>query len=215
VLSYHYHHQCIFEFHNSEESGSDELDSDDGQRDGDSDDGDVVPYEKSMAEGSVHPASDDGQRDGDRDDGDVAPYEKSMAEVSVPPAGDDTESNASKQVDVQEGDGVEAGKMEGRNHHRSLPGKNLLGQYGQLIKKLRTGEQEQQDDVGEGGGVEDPDDVDHPATHMVVEIHKVVKPNVQNVKRKAVVDKEEEKRSRLYRTRAKKRESMDAKKWVL
>jgi hypothetical protein len=115
------------------------------------------------------------------------------------------------QVDDQEGNGVEEGEMEGRNHHRSYPGKNLLGQDGQ-ITELRTGEHEQQDDVGEGEGVEDPADVDHHATHVVVEICKVVEPKR---KRKGVGVEEEEERFRSYMMRAKKRESMDAKKWVL
>jgi hypothetical protein len=135
-----------------------------------------------------------------------------MADGSVPPASDAAESNVGMEVDDQEGNGVEEDGMEGRNHPRSYSGKNLLGQDGQ-ITELRTGEHEQQDDVGEGEGVEDPADVDQCATHVVVEIRKVVKPRIR--KRKAVVDKEEEKRSRSYRTRAKKRESTDAKQRVL
>ena len=169
----------------SEESGSDESDSDDGQSDGDSDDGDVVPYEKSMAEGSV------------------------------PLASDAAESNISKQVDVQEGNGVEEGEMKERNHHRSHQGKNLLGQDGGQTKKLSTGEHEQQDDVGEGREVEDLDDIDHPATHVADETHKDMEPSLQKRKRKRVSGKKEEERFRSYRTRAKKRASMDAKKQVL
>jgi hypothetical protein len=139
------------------------------------------------------------------------PYEKSMADGSVPPASDGAESDVGMQVDDREGKGVEEGEMEGRNHHRSHPGKNLLGQDVQ-ITELRTGEHEQQDDVGEGEGVEDPDDVDHRVTHMVVEIRKVVEPKR---KRKGVGVAEEEERLRSYRTRAKKRESLDSKKRVL
>ena len=177
--------QCTFELYKSEESGSDESDSDDGQSDGDSEGGDVVPYEKSMAEGSV------------------------------PPASDAAKSNISKPVDVQEGNGVEESEMEERNHHRSYPGKNLFGQDGGQIGELRIGEHEQQDDVGEGGEVEDLDDVDHPATHVAVEIQKEVEPSLQKRKRKGVGGEKEEERFRSYRTRAKKRASMDAKKQVL
>ena len=80
---------------------------------------------------------------------------------------------------------------------------------------MRTGEHEQQDDVGEGREVEDLDDVDHPATHVAVETHKEVEPSLQKRKRKRMGGKKEEERFRSYRTRAKKRASMDAKQRVL
>src|SRR6202045_965763 len=69
----------------------------------------------------------------------------------------------------------------------------------------------EQCDGAEGVGLESGD---HPATHVVVEIHNEAEPSLQK-RRQVEGEKEEERSKSLYRTRARQRASMDAKKWVL
>ena len=73
------------------------------------------------------------------------------------------------------------------------------------IMELRTGEHGLWDDMSVGG------DVDGPAAHpLAVEICKEVGPSLP--KRKRGNHDQEEERSKQYRTRARQRASMDAKK---
>src|SRR6202045_3944175 len=69
----------------------------------------------------------------------------------------------------------------------------------------------EQCDGAEGVGVESGD---HPATHVVVEIHNEAEPSLQK-RRWGRGERDEERSKSLYWTRARQRASMDAKKRVL
>ena len=69
-------------------------------------------------------------------------------------------------------------------------------------------------EMGDGAERDGLESGDHPVTHVAVEIHKEVEPSLKKRKRVGY-EKEVERIKSLYRTRARQRASMDAKKQVL